>query len=346
MKKTLLLTTALIGTLSILGSAQAEIKVGGHVKLTYKSMEGLTTGAKTNSGFTQERQLDFKSEGTLSNGMKYAAGFSLEQDGGETGFDGGETNYVSLINGNTTISIGADSAPLNGDFNIVPRAGNAMNEEIGATSSSSPATHFNTQLKYAQDATFTKAPTVVSVLQKFDGGAIAIGFAPRSDDNLNKAGDTAVPNLSGKSAHYVAYSGQPVANLNVYAEYSAQDKNSTDLQDGKTQSLGFNYTIGSVKFGAERADYEATNKTEKEMTEFGVVMKLSDNATAGIGRTVTEGTQANGASEAAKEKINYLQVGYNLGAIGTQISYIDADNLGYVATQDSKAVVFKINTKF
>lgn len=305
-------------------------------------MEGFTTGDKTNSGFTQERQLDFKSEGTLSNGMKYAAGFSLEQDGGQTGFDGGETNYVSLINGNTTISIGADSAPLNGDFNIVPRAGNAMNEEIG----SGTGTEFATGLKFAQDATFTKAPTVVSVLQKFDGGAIAIGFAPRSDDNLNKAGDTAVPNLSGKSAHYVAYSGQPVANLNVYAEYSAQDKNSSDLQDGKAQSLGFNYTIGSVKIGVERADYEALDKTEKEMTEFGVVMKLSDNATAGIGRTVTEGTQANGTSEAAKEKINYLQVGYNLGAIGTQISYIDADNLGYTSTNDSKTVVFKINTKF
>ena len=63
------------------------------------------------------------------------------------------------------------------------------------------------------------------------------------------------------------------------------------------------------------------------MTEFGVVMKLSYNATAGIGRTVTEGTKANGTSEAAKEKINYLQVCYNLGAIGTQLSYIDADNL-------------------
>ena len=344
MKKTLLLTTALIGALSILGSAQAEIKVGGHVKLAYKSMEGFGA-ARSNSGFSQERQLDFKSEGTLNNGMKYAAGFSLEQDGGETGFDGGETNYVSLISGNTTISVGADSAPLNGDFNIVPRAGNAMNEEIGYSSSHPSGTAYNTQLKFAQDATFTKAPTVISVLQKFDGGAIAIGFAPRSDDKLT-APDTGVSDDSGKSAHYVAYSGKPVANLNVYAEYSAQDKNGTQLQDGKAQSLGFNYTIGSVKIGAERADYEATDKTEKEMTEFGVVMKLSDNATAGIGRTVTEGTKANGTSEAAKEKVNYLQVGYNLGAIGTQLSYIDADNLGYVATQDAKAVVFKINTKF
>ena len=344
MKKTLLLTTALIGALSILGSAQAEIKVGGHVKLAYKSMEGFGA-AKSNSGFSQERQLDFKSEGTLNNGMKYAAGFSLEQDGGETGFDGGETNYVRLISGNTTIAVGGDSAPLNGDFNIVPRAGNAMNEEIGNTATPGAANTIDTKLKFAQDATFTKAPTVVSVMQKFNGGAIAIGFAPRSDDKLN-SGDTQVADHDGKSAHYVAYSGQPVANLNVYAEYSAQDKNSTNLQDGKAQSLGFNYTIGSVKIGAERADFEALDKTEKEMTEFGVVMKLSDNATAGIGRTVTEGTKANGTSEAAKEKINYLQVGYNLGAIGTQLSYIDADNLGYAATQDAKAVVFKINTKF
>jgi len=344
MKKTLLLTTALIGALSILGSAQAEIKVGGHVKLAYKSMEGFGA-AKSNSGFSQERQLDFKSEGTLNNGMKYAAGFSLEQDGGETGFDGGETNYVSLISGNTTISVGGDSAPLNGDFNIVPRAGNAMNEEIGNTATPGAANTIDTKLKFAQDATFTKAPTVVSVMQKFNGGAIAIGFAPRSDDKLN-SGDTQVADHDGKSAHYVAYSGQPIANLNVYAEYSTQDKNTAELQDGKAQSLGFAYSIGGVKFGAERANVDELVGTETEMTEFGVVMKLSDNATAGIGRTVTEGTKANGTSEAAKEKVNYLQVGYNLGAIGTQLSYIDADNLNYVTTQDAKAVVFKINTKF
>ena len=345
MKKTLLLTTALIGTLSILGTAQAEITVGGHVKLAYKSMEGFGTGARASSGFNQERQLDFKSAGALNNGWNYAAGFSLEQDGGETGFDGSETNYVSFINGNTTISVGADSAPLNGDYNIVPRAGNAMNEEIGNAASAGTNGTIDTKLKFAQDATYTKAPTVVSVMQKFDGGAIAIGYAPRSDDKLN-SGDTQVTSASGKPAHYVAYAGKPVANLDVYAEYSAQAKNGADLQDGKAQSLGFAYTIGAVKFGAERANVDNVAGTETEMTELGAVMKLSDKATIGIGRTSTEGKTAAGANEAAKEKITYLQVGYNLGAIGTQLSYIDADNLGYVATQDSKAVVLKINTKF
>jgi hypothetical protein len=345
MKKTLLLTTALIGTLSILGSAQAEISVGGHVKLAYKSMEGLTTTAKSNSGFSQERQLDFKSSGALNNGWNYAAGFSLEQDGGETGFDGSETNYIQFIKGNTTIHIGADSAPLNGDYNIVPRAGNAMNEEIGYSSTQSTHNAFNTTLAFAQDATYDKAPTMIAVMQKFDGGAIAVGFAPRSDDKLN-APDTAVPTHTGKSVHYIAYAGKPVANLDVYAEYASQKKNSSDLQDGKVTGLGLAYTMGSVKVGAERVKYEALDKTEKEMTELGAVMKLSDNATAGIGRTQTEGKTANGAAEAAKEKVLYLQVGYNLGAVGTQVSIIDAENLGYVAASDSKAVVFKINTKF
>jgi len=349
MKKTLLLTTALIGTLSILGTAQAEIKIGGHVKTAWKSMDGLATVDKKNSGFSQERQLDFSSEGTLNNGLKYKAGFSLEQDAGETGFDGAETNYVNITTGNTTIQLGADSAPLNGDFNIVPRAGNAMNEEIGYGSTMVGA-NFNSNLKYAQDLTLNKAPMALTVLQKFDGNhQVALTFAPRSDDKLagtSGTNDTAVSTASGKSVRSATYYGSPIANLNVFAEYQTQVKNGSETRDAKVQGIGFAYSMGSVKFGAEKVNYDLATGASTDTMEYGVVFKLSDNATAGIGRTVTEGKNTSGAAEAAKEKINYLQVGYNLGAIGTQLSYIDAENLGYSATQDAKAVVLKINTKF
>jgi hypothetical protein len=333
-----------------LGTAQAEIKIGGHVKTAWKSMDGLATVDKVNSGFSQERQLDFSSEGTLNNGLKYKAGFSLEQDAGETGFDGGEGNYVNITTGNTTIQLGADSAPLNGDFNIVPRAGNAMNEEIGYSSSAS-GNNFNTNLKYAQDLTLNKAPMGISVLQKFGGDhQVALTFAPRSDDKITGStggtNDTSVSTASGKSVRSATYYGSPIANLNVFAEYQTQVKNGTETRDAKVQGIGFAYSMGSVKFGAEKVNYDLATGASTDTMEYGVVFKLSDNATAGVGRTVTEGKTTAGAAEAAKEKINYLQVGYNLGAIGTQLSYIDAENLGYSATQDAKAVVLKVNTKF
>ena len=68
MKKTLLLTTALVGALSIIGSANAEVKIGAGVKTNYKAAE--RTGAlPTSSGFSQERQIDVSSSGDLKNGF-------------------------------------------------------------------------------------------------------------------------------------------------------------------------------------------------------------------------------------------------------------------------------------
>jgi hypothetical protein len=83
------------------------------------------------------------------------------------------------------------------------------------------------------------------------------------------------------------------------------------------------------------------------MTEIGLTFKMSDNATVGIGQTKTsQETIATGAAVGQDEKINYLQVGYNLGAIGTQLSYIDGENMANSANVDSKTLVLKVNTKF
>ena len=350
MKKTLLLTTALIGTLSVLGTANAEIKIGGGVKTAWKSAESITATGPATNGFSQERQIDFSSTGTLNNGLKYAAGFSMEQDGAATGaFDGGEGNFVNVTSGSTTIELGNDHAPLNGDYNIVPRAGNAMNEEIGSHGT----------LKYSQGKGTIKENMGVSVSQKFTGGAITVNFVPKVGiDSLDGSGtnavkantaDTSVAADTGKSAFELSYAGQPMPGLDLYVNYvdaSNKDGSSATNQDAKTTGVGFAYSMGAIKFGVEKVNMDNFNKTETDTLEYGVVFKMSDNATVGIGHTTTEGKTNAGADEAAKEKINYLQVGYNLGAIGTQLSYIDADNLGYVATRDSKVLVLKVNTKF
>lgn len=334
MKKTLLLTTALIGTLSVLSSAQAELKIGAGVKTAWKSMDGLTAGAPARSGFSQERQIDLSTSGTLNNGLKYAAGFSLEQDGGETGFDGSEGNYVNVSMGNTTIQLGDDSAPLNGDYNIVPRAGNAMNEEVGGV------------ISFSQSAGTIKESAGIAVLQKFDGGAVAINFVPRYGQSMETA-DTAIAAASNsKSAYEISYAGKPVSNLDVYLGYASATKDNSDVQDLKTTSIGAAYTMGNVKVGFEKVSYDLLTGVDQTMLEIGAVMKLSDNVTAGIGKTKSEVTNTSGVDTGIDEKITYLQIGYNLGAIGTQLSYVDIDNANNQNAQDAKAVVLKVNTKF
>ena len=86
--KNKLITTALVS--SILGfgvsSAVAQTTVTGNLELSYHatSHEGNATAAQkmlNTRGFGKESQINIANKGKLSNGMDYAAGFSLEMDG-------------------------------------------------------------------------------------------------------------------------------------------------------------------------------------------------------------------------------------------------------------------------
>jgi hypothetical protein len=363
MKKTLLLTTALIGTLSVLNSAQAEVKIGAHVKTAWKSMENTTATGANLSGFSQERQIDVSTSGTLNNGLKYAAGFSLEQDGGQTGFDGSEGNYVNVSFGNTTLELGNDHI-LNGDYNIVPRAGNALNEEIDG------------KLDYGQNVGTIKESMGLGVVQKIDNmGTLAVNFVPKvskasyafgsptsnsadysvvssSTDTAVKAetSDTAVSGDVGKSGYELMFAGDlGMKGLNVALNYVAANFDGTNglqTKDQKVVGFGMSYTAGPVAVGFEKVNAELFAGDEKDMLEIGAVYKIADNASIGVGRTKTEYTATTGVKDPDEETINYLQVGYNLGAIGTQFSYISGSNMKHDSTVSQKAYVFKVNTKF
>lgn len=82
MKKTLLISSALASGIIYSGSVLAQTTVSGTLDLHYKafSMDG-TAGTSTR-GIGREAQLNVANKGKLNNGMDYAAGFSLEFDGG------------------------------------------------------------------------------------------------------------------------------------------------------------------------------------------------------------------------------------------------------------------------
>jgi hypothetical protein len=359
MKKTLLLTTALIGNLLILGSVQAQTTITGELKMAYKSVEGFGTGnsAKTQSGFTSERQINFANKGKLNNGLDYAAGFSLEADGNAGAFDGTEGNYFNIISGNTTVTVGMDHI-LNGDYAIVPRAGAPMNEEIGITNGSaltgttaaSNAGRGATRagLQYSQSLGDNNEDMGIGVIQTIPSvGRLAVNYVPRTDDACN-ADDTNIPTGAvGKSGYSMFFVGDlGVKGLQVALERAVNEKNSDDLVDQKVTALGASYTMGDFSFGAERQKFIDVTKAETETTEFGLTYKINNNASAGIGTIKTQGKTAAGAREAYDEEIKYLQIGYNLGGYSTQLSVIDMENVTFAETNDAKAFVVKFATKF
>ena len=82
MKNKLLLSSALVGSLAITGVASAQTTITGSMDLTYRS----TTGGvgQGDTFFGRETQVNLANKGKLSNGLDYAAGFSLEFDGMQT----------------------------------------------------------------------------------------------------------------------------------------------------------------------------------------------------------------------------------------------------------------------
>ena len=94
MKNKLLITSALVSGLVAFGtSAQAETKITGDYKLSYKMASGVGAAAGE-QGFGRETQINVSKSGELSNGLAYSTGFSFESDGGDSAGATGGTSVV------------------------------------------------------------------------------------------------------------------------------------------------------------------------------------------------------------------------------------------------------------
>jgi hypothetical protein len=120
--KNMLTRTALVGSALLLSTtlANAQTTVSGNLAINFKGITSDQAGARSDyQFFGKEAQINIANKGKLSNGMEYAAGFSLEFDGADanktTEYNSallqGATNentYIDFIAGNTTVTFGAD----------------------------------------------------------------------------------------------------------------------------------------------------------------------------------------------------------------------------------------------
>ena len=218
MKNKLLITTA-ISTIALSSFAVAETKVTGSLDISYNVLSGAGTGFTSDEGFGRESQINISNSGDLNNGMKYAAGFSLEFDGAPTSAGttsiSNENLYIDFMSGDTTFSIGQDHG-LNTDSSAVPRV-------------SIPANSFLSGEAYAQGsaigngAIHVKEGMGVFVAQKFDAGTIQARLTP----SLNDSGgaNDGINGGSEGSAYDINYVGNfGVKGLAVNAQYAKAEK--------------------------------------------------------------------------------------------------------------------------
>ena len=346
--KKILLTTALVGSLvSGMSVANAQTKVSGNLGISYFATSNETSSANSLSynGFGTESQINLSSSGDLNNGMKYAAGFSWEVDGGESlgGLESSdnkrsatEGTYIEFISGGTTFGVGADrDTSLDGlgvnfaGFGYRPVAG------VGTTTI--------TNQGYGTDASFG-----FHANQKFTGGSVAVAYIPNTgflskSDIGHNASKTTID--GGESYYSLTYKGK-ISGFDLVAGVNTTSGAST-YSDADAMGGSIAYTMGKTKLGISYGELEAsaaagTTAVKNETTEVGISHAVSDTTTVGLTYTTSDTSTAN----RTEEEIITASIGYNLGAIAVTLQFKDASDIGGTSGVDAQQLGMYIGTKF
>lgn len=343
MKNKLMLTTALAG-LALSTSAFAETTIKGSMTLSYGAASG-TTAAKSNSGMGRETQIDIRNSGALNNGMKYEAGMSLEQDGTQSGFDGGEQAFINFISGDTTISFGQDHMP-NLSGTIVPRVGKMLGTATaGIAARPEAASQGTLYLNDPLDTVYTSFG--LGLKQKIGGGTFTFNYVPSVDDAGTVdagGGDGTAGNAAFESTYNGSFSG-----VGVKLGYKKLDKDTRNSvvasKDGKAYQYGLGYSFGALKVGVQRNDVEpgTTTSSDYDTTEIGIAYAINDKLSISASHATTDkdGTTAD-------EDINEVSIGYNLGAVGIVLQYAEIENVNgsNAANSDGEKLALRLTTAF
>jgi len=343
MKNKLMLTTALAG-LALGTSAFAETTIKGSMTLSYGAASG-TTAAASNSGYGRETQIDIRNSGDLNNGLGYQAGMSLEQDGTEGAFDGGEQVFIKFISGDTKIGLGQDfMANLSGT--IVPRVGKMLGTATAGINARPEASSQGTlYLNDPLDGVYGSFG--IGLEQKIGEGTFTFNYVPALDDSGTKdtgGGD----GTAGNAAYEATYNGS-FEGVGIKLGYKKIDKDVANsvvaAKDGKAYQYGLGYSFGPLKVGIQRNDVSpgTSTSTDYDTTEVGAAYAINDNLSISVSHATTDkdGTTAD-------EDINEVSIGYNLGAVAIVLQYADIENIGgsNAANKDGEKVALRLSTAF
>ncbi len=363
--KNKLITTALVS--SILGfgvsSAVAQTTVTGNLELSYHatSHEGNATAAQkqlNTRGFGKESQINIANKGKLSNGMDYAAGFSLELDGIDGTADNTATTgswnenvYIDFISGKTTLTVGADHIQ-NPDRNVTNLVGfgylgiDGINNLISSYSKSVGSPYSSFGVGIVQDVGVGRVSALYT-----PGGAAANDILNGLQTNQTDAGE---------SMYELGFKGDlGVKGLDVGIFYNKADKAGqiATNKDPKGQKVDFSYNMGQFTVAGElskhegvdtqtgtTAAYTAGPNTHK-MKSIGVAYAVDKALSIGYTYGVADSDSVD-ANQTADEKINLFAIGYNLGPVTAQLQYKKVENASNFNGLDGEQVSARLATKF
>ena len=361
--KKLLLTTAIASSALLAGNAIAQTTVSGQLDLNYKAISDEQTGQGVGSmrGFGKEWQINIQNKGKLNNGMDYAAGFSLEHDGSQTGTPGLDENiFIDIISGNTTLTVGTDHIQ-NSDRSLATFVG-FIAEDLANQAGGS----IGNDIFQADVGANPAAAYGFGIIQNIPGmAAISVWYAPTGSNIPANGATSFVGNDDqamedgNESAYEVGITGSfGVKGLNAHAFMNKKDKAdvvaaATD-RDIKGYNYGLSYNFGQVTAGYnyKKSEFQtaagstaATNAGDIKQNEFGLAYAVSPNLTLGANYTKAEATVAAGGTKADATSKS-IAVGYSLGPIALTAQVAKLEDYTGVAGVDADVINLRASTKF
>ena len=375
--KKLMLTTAIASVLTTAAIAQTTIT--GELRLNYKlqSMDkglapGLTTGttaatttANTVNGFGAEQQINIQTKGKLNvGGLDYAAGFSIENDGEQTGTLFNENVYMDFINqsSGTTVSFGRDHIQRSDtDFSATNLVGFTPNELSQTTSGTNKGTNFSQTIGAGPSQSYGAA--IVQKVGTF--GTLSYNYVPNNfkpasvtttvvDATTVAAGASEAANDNSTTAYEYGFVGDlGVKGLQVHYFKNANN----DLSDGTVASsvkaegknYGIKYNFGEITVAANKKINQAETTTAKQATgEVGEITETAYAAAYAVNKDLTVGLLYAKAERSGTgitggdQKVKAINVGYALGPVNLSAAYAQNDNHQNIAGADSDTFMVRL----
>jgi len=333
-------TTALVGSLMLAGSVAsvAQTTVSGNLDLSYKLVNSKKSPIDSYQGFGKESQINIQNKGSLNNGLNYAAGFSLEYDGGDNGGNGltgwaSENTFIDLISGGTTFTIGLDhmqNPDTHAHVNMVG-VGYIGGVGIGGAVSTVAANAGRLATSIYPSGTLSQYQNFgVGLTQATSVGKFSINFTPtsawtttmnvggssgstfvESTSNIGTLGGADIGNTAsvasyegtGEAAYEIGFTGDlGVKGLNVLAFYNNSNPTNSN-QGGKDYTgkvLGASYNFGQFTVGADYRKQETaiSATTSLENTGKSVGVAYAINPQFSVGAVYAKADLGGNASNA------------------------------------------------
>ena len=357
MKNKLLLTSALAGSL-MAGSALAQTTITGDLVLNYRSASFEQSGGLASTrGFGRESQVNIQNKGKLTNGMDYAAGFSLEFDGQnnagtqasptmERGTISNENVYIDFISGNTVVTVGVDH---------MQRVYGGATPQV--TDNIDDAAYLGNKTTFLVGANSTESAGIGIIQRNVAGFNLGAYYTPVNGDfGGYDTGTRNSPNATPRNSSYeltaIGADAFGVKGLSAVLQYNNEDKQvSANVGDTKSKWYGLGYNAGTFAIGYDRIlndkeDAASADATKDKTNRYGVTFAAAKDITLGLNQYETERTVHATGKDSDKEKSTAVQVGYNLGPVSAIANISRNENINFVNGADADMITLRLATKF